>query len=443
MGIRTLLIANRGEIACRIIRTCRALGIRAVAVYSEADRDALHVCLADEAYPLGPPPVAQSYVNQEAVLSAAALAKADAIHPGCGFLAENAAFARACRDRGIVFIGPTPEAIATMGNKAEARRLMTESGVHVVPGSKGNVPEERLSEIAAQVGFPLMVKASAGGGGIGIALASTATELSFAARRARSSARRAFGDESIYFERYLERPRHLEVQVLADQRSNAVHLGIRDCSVQRRHQKVVEETPAVLPKALATELVSSALAAAAAVNYVGAGTVEFLIDQRGQPYFLEMNTRLQVEHPVTEMVTGLDLVEQQIRVAEGKPPAVRQEEVVFRGHALECRLYAEDPATYLPSPGRINLLRFPEGEGIRVDAGVRQGDEVTTYYDPLLAKIVAWGEDRETALERLRQALAETAVEGVKGNLPLLSRIVDAPEFAESRYDASFLDNPK
>ena len=410
-----ILIANRGEIACRVIKTARRLGVATVAVYSEADREALHVELADEAWPIGPAPARQSYLDIAAIIEAARSSGAQAVHPGYGFLSENADFAEACDEAGLVFIGPPAEAIRLMGSKAAAKELVAAAGVPLVPGYHGlDQDPDRLAEEARRIGYPVLIKASAGGGGRGMRIVSGAADFAAALAGARREALSAFGDDRVLIEKYLAQPRHIEVQIFADRHGETIHLFERDCSIQRRHQKVVEEAPAPgLDSERRTALGKAAVAAARAVGYVGAGTVEFIAAD-GQFYFIEMNTRLQVEHPVTEAVTGLDLVEWQLRVAAGEPLPRRQKEIAFAGHAIEARLYAEDPARgFLPQTGVLHGLRLPLPETARVDTGVRQGDRVTPYYDPMLAKIIVWGEDREAAAVLLRRALAETAILGV------------------------------
>jgi acetyl-CoA carboxylase biotin carboxylase subunit len=427
-----VLVANRGEIVRRIFRACRQLGLKTVAVYSEADRDAPHVTDADEAVLIGPPPARQSYLGIEAILGAAKRSGADAIHPGYGFLSESWRFAEACAEAGLMFIGPPTEAIRRMGNKTEARRLMQAAGVPVVPGSPGAVADPAAAErAAAEVGFPLILKAAAGGGGIGMARVNSAAELAAAFAAARRRAEAAFGEGALYIERYLERPRHVEVQVFGDTRGALVHLHERECSIQRRHQKLVEESPAPgLDASLKAGLTSAAVRGARAIGYVNAGTMEFLVDASGAFYFLEMNTRLQVEHPVTEEVTGLDLVIAQLRVAAGEPLAWGQDEIVQRGFALECRVYAEDPARgFLPSPGTIRRLTLPEGEGIRVESGIVEGSVVSVHYDPLLMKLIARGPSRPQAIERLAGALDACVIEGVQSTIPFLRRVLAHPDF--------------
>ncbi|MBI3953380.1 MAG: acetyl-CoA carboxylase biotin carboxylase subunit [Chloroflexi bacterium] len=436
-----VLIANRGEIACRLIRGCRKLGVKAVAVYSEADTKALHVQQADEAYLLGPPPAPVSYLNMDKLIELARKARAEAIHPGYGFLAENEGFAQKVRAAGLAFVGPTPEAIAQMGNKASARQFMARSGVPIVPGSLNEIEsDEEALLVAGKIGFPVMVKASDGGGGIGMGVARDANALKGAVDTARQRALRAFGSSKIYFEKYIEHAHHVEVQVLADHHGHAVHLFERECSVQRRNQKVIEEahSPST-DDDLRNRMTTAAIAAVLAIGYTNAGTIECLTDGHGDFYFMEMNTRLQVEHPVTEAITGVDLVEQQLRVAAGESLNLRQEDIRTQGHALECRIYAEDPKSFLPSPGRIVKLVEPQGDGIRLDSGVYEGWEVSTYYDPLLAKLVVWGPDRTAAVQRMREALDMYVVEGVKTNIPLLKDVLQHPEFLSGNYTTGFL----
>jgi 3-methylcrotonyl-CoA carboxylase alpha subunit len=439
-----ILVANRGEIACRVMRSARRLGVRTVAVYSDADRDALHVRMADEALRIGPPPARESYLDARAIIEAARASGAEAIHPGYGFLSENAAFARACAAAGIVFIGPTPEAIAAMGDKSAAKALMAKAGVPLVPGYHGDEQDPKfLSGEAARIGFPVLIKASAGGGGKGMRVVRRGAEFADALASCRREAKSAFGDDRVLVERYLERPRHIEVQVFGDSQGNVVHLFERDCSVQRRHQKVLEEAPAPgMTPERRREMGAAAVAAARAIAYTGAGTIEFIAEQDGRFYFMEMNTRLQVEHPVTEMVTGLDLVEWQLRVAAGEPLPRRQDELALRGHAIEARLYAEDPARdFLPSTGRLAHLAFPEpSAALRVETGVEAGGAITPHYDPMIAKLVVWGEDREAALGRLRAALEECEVVGVATNVEFLGRIAATRAFAEAELDTQLIE---
>ncbi|MCX7791113.1 MAG: acetyl-CoA carboxylase biotin carboxylase subunit [Chloroflexaceae bacterium] len=437
-----ILIANRGEIAVRIIRACRELGISPVAVFSEADAGALHVRLADAAYPIGPAAATRSYLRIEAIIAAARELGAEAIHPGYGFLSENAAFARACADAGLVFIGPPPEAIEAMGGKIGARRIAQEAGVPVVPGYDGaEQGEERLLAEAERIGFPLLIKASAGGGGKGMRVVNDADGFAAALEGARREARAAFGDDTVFLERLLLRPRHVEIQVLADAHGNVLHLGERECSIQRRHQKILEESPSpALTPDLRGRMGDAAVRVARAAGYVNAGTVEFMLDAAGQFYFLEMNTRLQVEHPVTEQVTGLDLVRWQIAIAAGARLPFSQRDISFRGHAIEARLYAEDPVTYLPAVGRLALLDPPQGPGVRVDAGLTTGDEVTVHYDPMIAKLVVHAESRPAAVERLRRALDDFAVLGLTTNLPLLRALAAHPAYASGDTHTGFLN---
>ena len=437
-----ILIANRGEIACRVIRTARRMGIATVAVYSEVDRNALHAELADEAWPIGPAPARDSYLNIAAILDAARNSGAEAVHPGYGFLSENPEFAEACEAAGIVFIGPPASAMRTMGSKAEAKDLMQRHGVPLVAGYHGGEQNPaRLLDEAERIGFPVLIKASAGGGGRGMRAVASAAEFAASLAGAKREAEAAFGDGRVLLEKYLPRPRHIEVQIFADRYGNTMHLFERDCSIQRRHQKVVEEAPAPgLDTGQRNALAETAVAAARAVGYVGAGTVEF-IAQGGDFYFIEMNARLQVEHPVTEAVTGLDLVEWQFRVAAGEPLPICRRDLASHGHAIEARLYAEDPERgFLPQTGVLHGLRLPPPELARVDTGVRQGDTVTPFYDPMIAKIIAWGEDRAAAVGRLRRALAETAVLGVGTNLDFLSRVAAHPEFMSGAVDTGFIE---
>jgi acetyl-CoA carboxylase biotin carboxylase subunit len=438
---RRILIANRGEIARRIARTCARLGVETVAIHSAVEAGAPHVRAADRAVCVGPAPVVESYLNVAAIIDAARSTDAEAVHPGYGLLSERAQFAEAVAQAGLVFIGPSPEAMRLMASKTTARARMAAAGVPIAPGSDGPLrPEDDAEAIAAGIGYPVMVKASDGGGGIGMTVVHEPSRLASAVDRARRGALRAFGSDAVYLEHYVERSRHVEVQIFGDAHGTVLHLGDRECSVQRRHQKVTEEAPApALPPETRAAMTEFALRAAAAIRYTNAGTVEFLLAQDGRFYFLEMNTRLQVEHPVTEAVTGLDLVELQLRVSAGEPLPLRQHDVRCRGHAIECRIYAEDPHTHLPSPGIVTDWHMPEGAGIRVDAGVEQGTEITPLYDPLLAKLVTWGEDRHTALARMCAALDAATVEGVKTNFPLLRRIVHHAEFVEGRYSTALI----
>lgn len=443
MKLGKVLIANRGEIAVRVIRACRDLGLATVAVYSEADRAALHVQMADEAYAIGPPPATESYLAIDRIVRVAKAAGADAVHPGYGFLAENAAFAEACAEAGLIFVGPPPAAIRAMGDKVAARRLARSLGVPTVPGTLEPVTTEEAARAAArELGYPVMIKAALGGGGKGMRLVRREEELAAALRMARGEAGSAFGDPSVYLERALEEPRHVEVQVLADAHGRVVHLGERECSIQRRHQKLVEECPSPLvDPATRARLGEAAVAIARAAGYVNAGTVEFLMDATGRFYFLEMNTRLQVEHPVTELVTGIDLVAAQLRIAAGEPLPWRQEDIVLRGAAIECRINAEDPfAGWLPSPGTIRALRVPAGPWVRDDSGVYAGYTVPRFYDTLLAKLIVWGPDRTAAIERMARALGEYRIVGVRTTIPVLERIMADPDFRAGRLSTAYLD---
>ncbi len=436
-----ILIANRGEIAVRLIHACRELGIATVAVYSEADRVSLHVRLADEAYPIGPAPAAQSYLCAERIIAAAQRSGAQAIHPGYGFLSERAHFARACAEAGLVFIGPPPAAIELMGSKIAAKRLAEQCGVPTVPGYMGDDQHlARLRAEAVRVGFPLLIKANAGGGGKGMRIVSAPAELDAALEGAQREARAAFGDETVFLERLIERPRHVEIQVLADAYDNCVHLFERECSIQRRHQKIVEESPSpALTPDLRAEMGAAAVRLAESAGYRNAGTIEFMLDDEGRYYFLEMNTRLQVEHPVTEAVTGLDLAQLQIAIAAGERLPFQQADLVQRGHAIEARVYAEDPVTFLPSAGHVALFAPPSGPGIRNDIGLASGDEVTLNYDPMLAKLIVAAPDRTAAIARLRRALEEYVVLGVTTNLPLLRAIAAHADFAAGATSTDFL----
>ena len=440
---KKILIANRGEIAVRVIRACHEMGIAAVAVYSDVDRPALHVRKADEAYPIGAAAASESYLNIEKILDVAARSGADAIHPGYGFLSENAKFARACADAGVKFIGPTAAAMDAMGSKTRARQAMERAGVPFVPGtSRGLESFEQAEQVAARIGYPVMLKAAAGGGGKGMRLVHAPGELKSALERARSEAERSFGDGEVYIEKAIINPRHIEMQVLADEHGNTVYLGERECSLQRRHQKVVEEAPSpIVDPDMRKRMGEVAVRVAQAAGYTNAGTVEFLVDQQKNFYFLEMNTRLQVEHPVTELITGLDLVHLQIRIAAGEKLPFTQDEVVLRGHAIECRIYAEDPDNnYFPSPGKITLLLLPSGPGIRRDSGMYEGWTVPMDYDPLLAKLIGYGTDREQAISRLTRALNEYFVGGIKTNISLFRRILSDPDFRAAKMDTGFLD---
>ena len=437
-----ILIANRGEIAVRLIRACHELGITAAAVYSEPDRVALHVLKADEAYPIGPAAAAESYLNIDRILETAKRCGAEAIHPGYGFLSENAAFAKACGDAGIKFIGPSPASIDLMGSKTRARQQMEKAGVPFVPGtSRGLESLAKAREVAAKFGYPVMLKAAAGGGGKGMRLVAAESELASSLDAARSEAQRAFGSDEVYLEKAITDPRHIEMQILADEHGNCVYLGERECSIQRRHQKVLEESPspAVTPE-MRRRMGETAVQAAKAASYSNAGTIEFLADSRGNFYFLEMNTRLQVEHPITELVTGLDLVHLQIRIAAGEKLPFTQEDIQIRGHAIECRVYAEDPENnFFPSPGRIASSVEPSGPGVRLDSGIYAGWNVGTDYDPLLSKLITLGADRAQAIARSRRAIDEYVITGVKTNLPLFRRILTDPDFLVGKTDTGYL----
>jgi len=440
---RKILIANRGEIAIRIIRTCRELGIRTVAIYSEADIESLHVRMADEAVLVGPAASAQSYLKIDAIVAAAKQVNAEAVHPGYGFLAESAEFARAVSAAGLTFIGPTAEAMEIMGSKTSARRAAVEAGVPIVPGTVEPLQSfEEASATAEKFGFPVMLKAAAGGGGKGMRLVTDGNDLRSAFETARTEAAAAFGDSSLYLEKAVERPRHIEIQIFGDAHGNVVHLGERECSIQRRHQKVIEECPSPINDPdLRRRMGEAAVKIGRAVNYTGAGTVEFLLaDATRDFYFLEMNTRLQVEHPVTELVTGRDLVREQFRVATGEPLSFTQEEVDWQGHAIECRIYAEDPANnFFPSPGTIEHLQEPAGPGIRIDSGVTRLSEVSIHYDPMIAKLAVWGRTREEAIERLQRALDEYEVVGITTTLPFFREVVKDEEFVSGHLDTGFI----
>lgn len=441
--ITKILIANRGEIACRIIRSAREKGIATVAVYSQADAGALHVAMADEAVEIGAAPVGESYLRGQVIIEAAQKTGAGAIHPGYGFLSENAGFAQAVAEAGLIFIGPSPEAISAMGDKAESKRRMIAAGVPCVPGYQGEDQNEtRLLDEARAIGFPVMIKASAGGGGRGMRLVHEEAGFLQLLRLAKSEALNAFGDDRMLIEKAVLRPRHIEIQVFGDHHGNVIHLAERDCSIQRRHQKVVEEapSPAITP-AIRAAMGEAAVTAAKALSYVSAGTVEFLLDSDGNFYFLEMNTRLQVEHPVTEMVTGTDLVAMQIAVAEGAALPLTQEDVVIAGHAIEIRLYAEDPAqNFMPQTGRVTSWQLPEGPGVRVDHGIVEGAEVSAFYDPMLAKIICWGENREQARRRLVRAIADTRLFGVSTNRAFLLQTLEAPAFVDGEATTAFIE---
>ncbi|MFP5504426.1 MAG: acetyl-CoA carboxylase biotin carboxylase subunit [Candidatus Sericytochromatia bacterium] len=440
--IKKVLIANRGEIALRVLRACQEAGIPTVVVYSQADRESLAVRLADEAICIGPASSAKSYLNITSILSAAALSGADAIHPGYGFLSENAKFAAMCHDHGLQFIGPSAEAIAQMGDKATAKAIMQKAGVPVVPGSEGVLSDPAVAKrLANEMGYPVLIKASAGGGGRGMRVAHFDRDLADSLMAARREAEAAFGSGDVYIEKYLEEPRHVEIQIIADRHGNVVHLGERDCSVQRRHQKLLEETPSpALDPELRERMGEAAIAAAKAVNYEGVGTIEFLLDKQKNFYFMEMNTRIQVEHPVTEMVTGLDLVREQLRIAAGEPLGYTQDDVRFNGHAIECRINAEDPdKDFQPSPGTIEAYVAPGGLGVRVDSHAYPGYAVPPYYDSLIAKLIVWAPDREQAIARMSRALDEYAITGIATTIPLQQRILGNAFFRAGEVYTNFV----
>jgi len=439
--IKKLLIANRGEIALRIHRACHEMGIETVAVHSTADADAMHVRLADQAVCIGPPAATDSYLNIPNIISAAEISGADAIHPGYGFLSENAKFAEIVEAHGLIFVGPKPEHIRIMGDKVEAKRTAGALGLPLVPGSDGAISDvEEAKALAAEIGYPVLIKAASGGGGRGMKVVPSEDQLETLMQQAGSEAKAAFGDATVYMEKYLGNPRHIEFQVFGDGNGQAIHLGERDCSLQRRHQKVLEEAPSPIITAEERSRMGGVVAKAMAdMGYRGAGTIEFLWED-GEFYFIEMNTRLQVEHPVTEMITGLDLVREQIRVAEGHPLTLRQQDVQFRGHAIECRINAEDPRTFAPSPGTVKMYHAPGGMHVRVDSGLYQGYKVPPYYDSMIAKLIVYGTTREGALRRLRRALNEFVIEGMKTTIPLHKALLDDPEFQKGDYTIKWLE---
>jgi len=439
--MKRVLIANRGEIALRVIRACRELDLETVAVFAQGDENSPHLALADQVYCIGPAPAGQSYLNVQNLLTTAMAAQVDAIHPGYGFLAENATFAQLCRDCGITFIGPSPWAIETMGNKDQARKLMEEAGVPIVPGSEALTDAGEAEKIAAEIGYPVIIKAASGGGGKGMRLVEEPQHLSRALEMAQGEAQAAFSDATVYMEKFIRRPRHVEIQILADNHGNVIHLGERDCSVQRRHQKLVEEAPCpVLTEETRSRMGEAAVRAAKAVDYRGAGTVEFLLDADGKFYFMEMNTRIQVEHPVTEMITGIDLVKAQLSVAADEHLDIEQKDVEFRGWALECRINAEDPERdFMPAPGTIDQWQSPGGPWVRVDGIARSGGKISPYYDSMIAKLIVWGQDREEAIQRMERALAETIVEGIPTTIPLHRRILASEQFRSGEYSTGLL----
>lgn len=439
---KKILIANRGEIALRIIRACRELDIETVAVFSEGDREALHVKAADEAVCIGPISSAKSYLNIPNIISAAELTGVDAIHPGYGFLSENARFSEICESCNITFIGPSPKVIETMGDKATARKTMIESGVPVVPGSKDIITDEKTAaKVAEEIGYPVLIKASAGGGGKGMRVAQNAKELSKSIQAAQAEAQASFGNAEVYLEKYVEEPRHIEIQILGDNYGNVVHLGERDCSLQRRHQKLLEESPSsALNPELRAKMGAVAVQAAKSAGYSNAGTIEFLLDRHGNFYFIEMNTRIQVEHPVTEMVTGLDLVKEQIRLAAGEPLGYTQENIQMRGWAIECRINAEDPdKNFMPSPGLINIYHAPGGPGVRVDSAVYQGYAVSPYYDSMVGKLIVWGATRQEAIARMKRALEEFVIEGIHTTIPFQLRVLDNAFYQRGEVYTNFI----
>jgi len=443
---KKILIANRGEIAIRVMRACREMGIATVAVYSEVDRTAQHVRYADEAYLLGAAPATESYLVMEKIIEAAKASQAEAIHPGYGFLAENPEFAQLVKDNGLIFIGPEPKTIQLLGDKMVARETMIKAGVPIVPGVKQAISSEtEAQKIADEIGYPILLKAAAGGGGKGMRIVRNPDDMNQLFKMARSEARSAFGDDRIYIEKYLEKPRHIEIQIIADQHGNVVHLGERECSIQRRHQKVIEESPSpIVNPEMRQEMGETAVKAARAANYVNAGTVEFLVDQNKIFYFLEVNTRLQVEHPVTELVTGIDLAKEQIRIASGAPLSFSQNDVQWRGSAIECRIYAEDPENnFLPSIGKIQSYREPNGIGVRVDSGLSKGDSVSMYYDPLISKLITWGRDRNEAIERMKRALEEYIISGVQTVIPFHKQVMNHPDFIAGNISTHFIDEQK
>ncbi len=440
---KKILVANRSEIAVRILRACKEMGIASVTVFSDVDRDALHVRYADEAYNVGPPPARESYLNMERIIEVAKRSGCEAIHPGYGFLAENAEFAARCQEEGIVFVGPPKEAIVSMGSKTVARQTAKKAGAPLIPGTLESLSDEEIFSQAQEIGYPVMLKAVSGGGGKGMRLVNGQDEMESAIRMARSEAKSAFNDDSLYLEKYIENPRHVEMQILVDKEGRGIYLGERECSIQRRHQKVIEESPSVLmDEDLRKKMGEAALKVARAAGYYSAGTVEFLMDANRNFYFLEVNTRLQVEHPVTEMVTGIDIVKEMIKIAAGAPLVYRQEDIQIRGHSIECRIYAEDPFNnFLPSPGTIIGMRLPDGPGVRVDRGVFEGAVVPMEYDPIIGKLIVWGRDRTEAVERVRRALSEFVVKGIKTTIPFHVEVMDNPLFLAGDFDTTFIDS--
>ena len=441
--IKKILVANRGEIAVRIMRSCREMGIETVAVYSDADRSSLHVRYASEAYHIGPSASSESYLRMDKILEVAKNSGADAIHPGYGFLSENSTFARKCKESGLIFIGPSAESIEAMGDKISARKRMIAAGVPVVPGTTEKIVDEKEAvKVILGIGLPVMIKASAGGGGKGMRLVRHEEDIKSAIRSAKSEAKTAFGDDSLYIEKYIESPHHIEFQVLADRYGDAVHLFERECSVQRRHQKVVEETPSpIMTPEVREKMGACAVAATKAANYEGAGTIEFIVDDQLNFYFLEMNTRLQVEHPITERVVGVDLVREQIRVAEGHPLPFRQKDLKMNGHSMECRIYAEDTENnFMPNPGKITHITEPMGLGVRCDGYIHEGYTIPIYYDPMISKLIIWGRTREEVIDRMRRALHEYKISGVKTSIKYLVKIMETPDFRNGTYNTHFIE---
>jgi acetyl-CoA carboxylase, biotin carboxylase subunit len=440
--LQKILIANRGEIAVRIIRACKELGIETVAIYSDSDRTSLHVALANEAYHIGPSPPSESYLAKEKIIEVAKQSNAQGIHPGFGFLAENESFAEMCEKKGIAFIGPTSKTIRLMGDKVTARKIAQQANVPLVPGSAGAVSDVEARVIAKKIGYPVMIKASAGGGGKGMRLVMKEEEFDSSLRMARSEARSAFGDDSVYIEKFIEKPRHVEIQVIGDSHGNILHLFERECSIQRRHQKVIEEAPSsVITAKTRKKMGDIAVRIAKSVSYIGAGTVEFIMDQKGNFYFLEMNTRIQVEHPVTEMITGIDIVKWMIRIAAGEKLPFKQNEMTMKGHAIECRVYAEDPQmNFIPSPGKLVYVRAPSGPGIRDDSSIFSGSEITPFYDPMISKLIVWAETRDSAINKMISALREYVVLGVKTNIGFLLRVMANEEFQKGNIDTGFIE---
>jgi acetyl-CoA carboxylase biotin carboxylase subunit len=444
MRIKKILIANRGEIAVRVIKTCREMGINSVAVYSDIDKDAMHVRMADEAHCIGPAPARESYLNQKKIIEVAKKTKADAIHPGYGFLSENPKFVELLEENGIIFIGPNSKSIRLLGDKTAARTLAKSINVPIVPGTTESIKTyDEAVETARYINYPILLKAAGGGGGKGMRIVYSEAELASALKGSQSEALSAFGDDRIYIEKYIENPRHIEVQILADSHGNIIHLGERECSIQRRHQKIIEESPStIVTPEIRERLVKSAIQLIKSSGYVNAGTVEFIFDQNKNFYFLEVNTRLQVEHPVTEMRIGLDLVREQINIADGKELSVKQEDISFNGNSIECRIYAEDPCNnFYPSTGKIVYLRSPRGFGIREDIGVEEGSEISSYYDPLISKLIVWAKTRNEALERMRAALNNYEIFGVRNNLSLCLWVMNHLKFISGKFDTNFLNN--